>query len=116
MVDTITTRPNAISVSVTDLVRARVSSNPVTIPVNGTVFARLRNVTALPSGTESGGISYMKIRALDSMIGRLRQERPEAHKTETDALERRLRLIEETARLIAEESEPESGLFFDMLA
>lgn len=115
MVDAIS-RPQMISISVTDLARARTSSNPVTIPVNGAVYARLQNVTAIPSGTGGGSVSYMKIRALDSMIGRLRAEHSAAAgKVNTSELERRQLILEDAARAIAATGDPARGLFYDAL-
>jgi len=109
-------RPQTVSISVTDLVRARVSSGPVTIPVNGGVYARLPNVTAVPSGEGAGSVSYARMRVLDSMIGRMRAEQEASAKSsEQSELERRQLLLEEVARTIATMKNPVGGLVFDAL-
>lgn len=116
MVETIS-RPQTVSISVSDIARARVSSNPVTIQVNGGVYARLRNVTAVPSGNDGGSVSYMRIRALDSMIGRLRVEQDAASGgVQSTELERRQLVLEDVARTIAAMKNPTRGLIFDSLA
>lgn len=115
MVDAIS-RPQVISISITDIAQARVSTNPVTIPVNGAVYARFQNVTAVPSGNGTGSVSYMKIRALDSMIGRLRAEQESAEgRVKTTELERRQLVLEEVSRAVAEMKNPVRGLVFDTL-
>ncbi len=114
MVDVIS-RPQAISISVTDLVRARVSSSPVTIPVNGSVYARFQNIAAVPSGSE-GSISYMRIRALDSLIGRLRAQQTRIGASrDLSEVERREELLAQASRELAADRDPRPGLFLDAL-
>jgi hypothetical protein len=63
------------SVSIPKLVQARYTSGRVTMPVkpNQYVYARMKNVAVVPAGGDDSGYSLARLRAIDTLIGRLKQ-------------------------------------------
>lgn len=84
--------------------RARISDNPIAMPVQGGIYARLSHITAVPSRIGGGGYSLVRLRAIDSLISRMAQMQSSAPQlSEHDPLERQQQLIDETTRRVVED-------------
>lgn len=112
--------PTHASVPVADVISARVSQSTLTLPVNGAVYTRMRHIEGIPA--PGGGYSLWRLQALDSLLERL--SRAQADQIVNTSFEERYAdLMEEAARLIAEDNrraQPllglSQGLLVDMLA
>ncbi len=123
MADTISSIPQNATIPLSELVRARISENPIAMPVRGGIYARLSHITAVPAHSGGGGYSLVRLRAIDSLIARMAQMQSGAPQpNEADPLEWQQRLIEETARSVVEEidrseaqAQLNAGLLVDVL-
>lgn len=84
-----------------DLISARTTQAPLTLPVNGGAYMRMRHVEAIPSS--GSGYSMWRLRALDSLIERLSRAQADQMRSKSPA-ERQAELLEEAARQIAEDN------------
>lgn len=104
MTDTISSIPQNATIPLSELMRARISDNPIAMPVQGGIYARLSHITAVPANTGSGGYSLVRLRAIDSLIARMAQMQANAPELgEYDLLERQQQLIDETARRVVDD-------------
>ncbi|TVR66244.1 MAG: hypothetical protein EA427_16480 [Spirochaetaceae bacterium] len=89
----------------TDLVRAGVSTRPVSMPVAGSGFARLENVMGIPAARGDQGYSLTRLKVLDALIARIKGSRDEdiAPDVRADPLERQEQLIEAIAMRIMDD-------------
>ena len=109
----------------TDLIRAGISSQPLSVPLSGSGFARLQHVTGIPSSRTDEGYSLTRLQALDALIARIRGLRDDAEQyaVQLDALEDQQQLIEEMTLQIVRDIGNENpvlglsqGLIVDMTA
>lgn len=89
----------------TDLVRAGITTRPVSMPVAGSGYARLENVMGIPAARGDQGYSLTRLKVLDALIARIRGGReqdvtPDLH---TDPLERQEQLLEAVTFRIMED-------------
>ena len=116
--------PTNATVPLTDVLRARVSNGRVAMPVRGSMYARLQHINAVPSLAGTEGYSFSRLQAIDSLLARISASREEiTPEVKMDALEQKQVMLEEAARIIAEEIEnggslygPVEGMFLDMTA
>jgi hypothetical protein len=80
------------------------------------MYARLKNVTVVPSGVSGDSVSYLRLRALDSMIGRLRNEEAMVRQPDESQLEHQQRILEEAAKRIADDTGVDAGLLLNISA
>lgn len=80
----------------TDIVRAGISSRPVSMPLAGAGFARLEYVTGVPAARGDQGYSLTRLKALDALIARIRgaQEEVVAPDVAIDPVEQQEQLLE----------------------
>lgn len=103
------------AISFTDLIRAGLTSKPVSIPVAGTAYARLQHVKGVPASHGDQGYSFMRLKTLDALISRIRGSDEEivASDAGVDPVEEREQLIERMTLRIVEEMQqgrPDRGL------
>ncbi len=91
--------PQNGTVPITDIVSARVSQRPVSIPLSGSAYTRLENVTGVPQSGD-GGYSLARIRAIDALIARIRGT-AEAMSTDQTGEQTLLELHEELLEEVA---------------
>ncbi len=113
------------TIPITDLVRARLSEGRVALPVEGTVYARLDHINAVPSPPGTGGYSISRLKAIDSLLTRIANMQQDlTPDTGKDPLEHQQSIMEEAARRIVEDIQsgsfrygiPAEGLLLDMTA
>lgn len=101
------TIPQRATIPITDLVRAQTAGRPVTMPVQGALYARLDNITGVPAPAGAGGYSLRRLQAIDALIARMRPdatvEAASAQADEMTRLEREEIRLEQIARDIARE-------------
>ncbi len=123
--NTIPIRTNA-TIPITDLVRARLTEGRVALPVEGTAYARLDHINAVPSLPGGSGYSITRLQAIDSLLTRIANSRMEELTPDVaeDPVEYQEAVLEEAARLIARDIEtggyrygvPSEGFLLDMTA
>lgn len=88
-----------------DLVRAGVSSRPVSMPVAGSGYARLEYVTGIPAARGDQGYSITRLKALDALIARIRgsQEEVATPDLNSDPVEQQEKLMEALTLRIVED-------------
>lgn len=102
--------PQNGTVPVADIVSARVSQNPITIPVNSGSITRLQNIIGLPHHG-GGGHSLSRLQAIDALISRIRgaqehqQEHNQQHLESMSVVERHEHMLEEVAERIVHDVE-----------
>lgn len=114
--------PQNLTVPVSELVRARVSENPVALPVRGGIYARLNHISAVPARSSDAGYSLSRLRAIDSLISRIaRMNQNPTPDVSVDPVEQQEQLLDEVARLLSEGAEravagavPTDGLLIDL--
>lgn len=62
--------PQVNSLTVADIMSVRVSQRSVNVPVSGSMYTSLENVTGVPH--DGGGFSLTRLQAIDAMISRIR--------------------------------------------
>lgn len=77
------------SVPLAQILRAQVAASRVAMPVNGAGFTRLTNITAVPA-IGGGGYPISNLRAIDSLITRMRAEG--SSEVELEALQQQIEL------------------------
>ncbi len=93
------------SIPFTDLVRAGVSSRPVSMPLAGSAYTRLEYVAGVPASPGDQGYSLVRLKALDALIARIRgaQEAAEARFALEDPLQAQEELLEEVSLRIVDD-------------
>jgi hypothetical protein len=106
MLDASTGISRNLTVPLTDLVRANVSGSRVALPVQGSVYARLNHISAVPARSSDAGYSLSRLRAIDSMIARIARAREAmVPDVAADPVEQKEAILEEVARLVEESLE-----------
>jgi hypothetical protein len=109
----------------TDLIRAGISSQPLSMPVSGSGFTRLQHVTGIPSLRSDEGYSLTRLQALDALIARIRGSRDDSEELTMarDSLEEQQQLLEEMSLRIVRDMGHDNpllglsqGLIVDMTA
>lgn len=124
--------PTNSTIPLTDVVRARISTGRVAMPVRGSMYARLQHINAVPSFGGHGGYSISRLQAIDSLLSRIarmqeRIELPEKKEitpaTDIDPVEQQAQLLQEASRRIVDDIESginryglAEGLLLDMTA
>lgn len=92
------------NVTLSSILRARYGNGPVSLPVRGGMYARLKHVQGVPSRGE-GGLTMSRLRALDNLIERLTRlkkgEAPEVGKSAAE--EQTDRQIEKLSKELRQE-------------
>jgi hypothetical protein len=73
--------------------RARLGNQSIVMPVDGLMFARLKNVIAVPAAANTQGNSLVRIQAVDTMLSRMQGMQGTAHisnaqQTETEVMQK----------------------------
>lgn len=109
------TVPSNVTVPISDLIRARVASQRLTMPVQGAGTMMLEHITAVPALGEGGGYSVNRLQALDRLIGRIQgtmADKPEFE--DLSEVEKQEQVIEELVNRIVEDSRreiPQLGMY-----
>ncbi|MFP4211972.1 MAG: hypothetical protein ACLFR8_12055 [Alkalispirochaeta sp.] len=116
--------PTHATIPLTEVVRARITDARVPLPVQGSIYARLEHISAVPSHGRGGGYSFSRLQAIDAMLARIENLRKAATPdVAQDPVEQTQAIIEEAARRIAEDIEGggngfgfDRGFLLDMTA
>jgi len=107
--------PSNGTAPITDLIRARVAAQRLTMPVQGPGTVMMKNITAIPASSDGRGFSVTRLQALDRLIDGIRlshggdsdfQDMSEVEKHEMILEETASRIVEDSRRLV-----PQYGLY-----